>query len=194
MKMVIGITGASGLQLADYFLKFLEKIKKNYFEELYLVVSDNVKLVANAENYEFSVKKYEKTFKVFKQNDFSAPIASGSFQFDGMIIIPTSMATVGAIASGYGQNLIHRCADVCLKEGKKLILVPRETPLSLIHLENLTKIKKAGGDIVPFIPSFYSKPETIEDLFYFFSIRLLDCMKIHIKDKLRWGEHDKKTN
>ncbi len=188
MKIVIGITGASGLQLADYFLKFLENLKHNHFEQLFLVVSDNVKQVAIAENYTFEPSKYKNTFTIFNQNNFSAPIASGSFLYDAMVIIPASMATVGAIASGYGQNLIHRCADVCLKEGRKLILVPRETPLSLIHLENLTKIKKAGGDIVPFIPSFYNKPETIEDMLHFFSLRVLDSLGIHIKDKFRWGE------
>lgn len=187
MKMVVSITGASGLQLADYFLNYLSNIKNDYFEELFLIVSDNVKLVAKAENYNFSVEKYKDSFTIFNQNDFSAPVASGSFQFDGMVIIPASMATVGAIASGFGQNLIHRCADVCLKENKKLIIVPRETPLSLIHLGNLKTIKKAGGDIVPFIPSFYNQPKTIEDILHFFSLRVLDSFGIHIKDKLRWG-------
>jgi len=187
MKMVISITGASGLQLANYFLNFISNIKTDYFQQLFLIVSDNVKLVANAENYNFSIDKYKNDFTVLNQKDFSAPVASGSFQFDGMIIIPASMATVGAIASGFGQNLIHRCADVCLKENRKLIIVPRETPLSLIHLNNLTTIKKAGGDIIPFIPSFYNQPETIEDIFHFFTLRVLDSFGVHIKNKSRWG-------
>lgn len=187
MKLVVAVTGASGLQLADYFLNFVAKLKSEYFEELFLITSNNVKLVANAENYDFSLDNYKDSFKVFNEKDFSAPVASGSFQFDGLIIIPSSMATIGAIASGFGQNLIHRCADVCLKENRKLIIVPRETPFSLIHLKNMKTIKEAGGDIVPFIPSFYNQPKTIEDILHFFSIRVLDSFGLHLKNKSRWG-------
>ncbi len=176
------------MQLAHIFLEFLGKNPDSRFERLFLVVSENAGKVSTAEGSGFDPLSYTDTFDVFSPDDFTAPIASGSFYFDGMVVIPASMSTIGAIASGFGTNLLHRCADVCLKERRRLILVPRETPFSLIHLENMTKLRRAGADIVPFVPSFYNKPESIDDMLNFFVFRLLDVMGVHLPGKNRWGE------
>jgi len=188
MKWVIGVTGASGLRLAHTFLQVLSENPNNAFERLFLVVSKNAEKVAAAEGSDFDPVSYGEQFEVLAPEDFSAPIASGSFDLDGMVVIPASMSSLGAMASGFGTNLIHRSADVCMKEGRRLILVPRETPFSLIHLENMTRLKRAGADIVPFIPSFYNKPGSVEDMMWFFSIRLLSVMGVHVPGKNRWGE------
>lgn len=186
MKLVVGITGASGLRLADTFLNVLSEHKGTIFEDLYLVVSENARRVASAENYDFNPDAYGDTFHIYAPDDFSAPFASGSFPFRGLVVIPASMSTIGSIAAGSGTNLIHRCADVCLKERKDLLLVPRETPFSMIHLENMTRLHRAGAAIVPFIPSFYNQPRTIDDMLHFFSIRLLDMLGIHVPQDGRW--------
>ncbi len=188
MKWVVGVTGASGLRLAHMFLQMLRENPGGKFEQLFLIVSKNAGKVAVAEGSDFDPANYSDTFELISPDDFSAPVASGSFLFDGMVVIPASMSTLGALASGFGTNLIHRCGDVCLKERRRLILVPRETPFSLIHLENMTKLKQAGADIVPFIPSFYNQPESVEDMLRFFSIRLLDLMGVRLPEKNRWGE------
>ncbi|NOY23179.1 MAG: UbiX family flavin prenyltransferase [Acidobacteria bacterium] len=188
MKWVIGVTGASGLRLAHMFLQVLRKNPGGMFERLFLVVSKNAGKVTAAEGSDFNPADFADGFELLSPEDFSAPIASGSFAFDGMVVIPASMSSLGAMASGFGMNLIHRCADVCMKERRRLILVPRETPFSLIHLENMTRLKRAGADIVPFIPSFYNKPESVEDMMRFFSIRLLDVMGVHVPEQNRWGE------
>ncbi|NOZ13484.1 MAG: UbiX family flavin prenyltransferase [Acidobacteria bacterium] len=188
MKWVVGVTGASGLRLAHMFLQVLSENPGRIFERLFLVVSENAGKVAAAEGSDFDPADYGGTFELISPDDFSAPVASGSFLFDGMVVIPASMSTLGALASGFGTNLIHRCGDVCMKEGRRLILVPRETPFSLIHLENMTKLKRAGADIVPFIPSFYNQPASVEEMLRFFALRILDVMGIHQADKRRWGE------
>lgn len=188
MKWAVGVTGASGLRLAHTFLQLMGENPGGRFERFFLVVSENAGKVAAAEGSVFDPANYADRFEVLSPEDFSAPIASGSFAFDGMVIIPASMSTLGALASGFGTNLIHRCADVCMKERRRLILVPRETPFSLIHLENMTRLKRAGADIVPFIPSFYNKPVSIDDMTRFFALRLLDVMGIHQADEHRWGE------
>ncbi|RLE17918.1 MAG: aromatic acid decarboxylase [Acidobacteria bacterium] len=188
MKWVVGVTGASGLQLAHTFLQILGKNPGGSFGRLFLVVSKNAGKVAAAEGSDFNPADYAGRFELISPDDFAAPIASGSFGFDGMVVIPASMSTVGALASGFGTNLIHRCGDVCMKEGRRLILVPRETPFSLIHLENMTKLKQAGVDIMPFVPSFYNKPASIDDVTRFFALRLLDVMGVHQPDKNRWGD------
>ena len=188
MRIVIGITGASGLALADSFLGLIQDNRERLDLEAHLVVSDNARLVGRAEGCGFEPERYGDWVKLWDPADFSAPFASGSYQLDGMVIVPASMSSIGAIASGFGTNLIHRAADVCLKEGRKLILVPRETPFNLIHLENMTRLKRAGAHIVPFIPSFYNKPESVDDMLAFFSLRLLDMLGIRLPHDGRWGE------
>lgn len=120
--------------------------------------------------------------------DIGASIASGSFQVDGMVIIPCSMSTLGSIAHGIPQNLLHRAADVVLKENKRLILVPRETPLSAIHLENMLKLSRLGVVMLPAMPGFYHKPQTINELIDMQVMKVLDCMGISNDLVKRWGQ------
>ena len=127
-----------------------------------------------------------KIFKIYNLNDYNAPFASGSARYDTMIICPCSMGTLGRIAHGISDDLIGRAADVILKERRKLILVPRETPLSLIHLSNLEILAKSGAIICPAIPSFYSKPVTISDLVNTVVFRVLDLAGFEL-DTYRWS-------
>ena len=188
MRIVIGITGASGLALADSFLGLLVRHRETLESDVHVVVSENARLVARAEGSTFDPLRYEAYVTLWEPSDFSAPFASGSYHVDGMVIIPASMSSIGAMASGYGTNLIHRGADVCMKEGRKLIIVPRETPFSLIHLENMTRLKHAGADIVPFIPSFYNNPGSVDQMMEFFGVRLLDMLGVRLPHGGRWGE------
>lgn len=121
-------------------------------------------------------------------NDYSAGIASGSFRTAGMVICPCSMGTLAAVAGGLSQNLIHRAADVHLKERRKLILVPRETPLSLIALDNMRRITEAGGVILPAMPGFYHQPQSMIDLVDFVVTRICDQLGIKVSLMQRWGE------
>jgi len=184
-RIVVALTGASGLKLGDYFLRKVAE-KSEFFEKVFVIVSDNAKLVAGAENFSLDFSYFPENFVLLNQNDFSAPVASGSYPFEGMVVIPCSMSSLASMASGVGTNLIHRVADVCLKEGRKLIVVPRETPFSLVHIENMRKLALAGGRIVPFIPSFYNNPSSVEEMLDFFCIRIFDLLGVEIKDERRW--------
>jgi flavin prenyltransferase len=125
---------------------------------------------------------------VYGEKDYSAPYASGSAQVDGYVICPCSMATAGTIAAGAMANLVHRAASVALKEGRKLVLVPRETPLSTIHLENLLRLRSAGATILFAAPGFYHRPKSIDDLINFVVARCLDHLGIENKLAARWGQ------
>jgi len=125
---------------------------------------------------------------VYSENDYSAPYASGSAKVDAYVICPCSMATVGTIAAGAMANLVHRAASVALKEERKLVLVPRETPLSTIHLENLLRLRNAGATILFAAPGFYNAPQTIDDLIEFVVGRCLDHIGIENKLTRRWGQ------
>ena len=125
--------------------------------------------------------------RIWGESDYSAPYASGSSRTDAVIVCPCSMATVGTIAGGAEANLIHRAAAVQLKEGRKLVLVPRETPLSDIHLENLLRIKRAGASVVPAMPGFYHLPQSIDDLVDFVAGRVLDSAGVEATLFERWG-------
>jgi 4-hydroxy-3-polyprenylbenzoate decarboxylase len=125
-------------------------------------------------------------FRFWRLNNLAAKPSSGSYKQAGMIIVPCSVATMGAIASGAGTNLIHRAADVTLKEGRKLVLALRETPLNAIHLENLLKLSRAGASILPAAPSFYHRPQTIDDLVEHFCFRILDQFDIPHSNKTVW--------
>ena len=126
--------------------------------------------------------------QIFRERDFYAPFCSGSFRFSGMVIVPASMSTVGAIASGVGLNVIHRGADVALKEKRRLVVVPRETPLSTIHLENLLGLARAGAVVLPPVPAFYQHPQTLSDLVDFTVSRILDALEIDNNLFPRWRE------
>ncbi len=160
-KIIVGITGASGAIYAKVLMDRLHLLK-DQIDTVGLVFSDNAKTVWE---YELENKDYEFiSYKTYDKNDFMAPFASGSAQFDTMIICPCSMGTLARIAHGISNDLITRAADVILKERRKLLLITRDTPLSLIHLDNMRTLTLAGGIIVPASPSFYSKPVSFEQL------------------------------
>ena len=170
-RIVVGVTGASG---SIYAQRLLEVIPKNY--EIHLVVSDNGEKVAV---YELGKNWLPKRKLIRHQsNDFFAPIASGSFKTEGMIIVPCSMGTIGGVANGISQNLLQRAADVCLKERRKLVLVPRETPYSTISLENMLKLSVAGATILDANPPFYQRPKTLKDIVDAIVGRILDQFEI----------------
>ena len=183
-KIAIGITGASGSIYAKVLLDKLTQLK-NQINEVSLVFSDNAKAVWSLELGNEDYKNY--TFKTYDKNDFFAPIASGSAKYNTLIICPCSMGTLARIASGISNDLITRAADVILKERRKLILVTRDTPFSLIHINNMKTITEAGGIICPASPSFYSKPKTFEELAATVVDRVIDLAGIE-QDSYRWGE------
>ena len=183
-KIVVAITGASGAIYAKVLLKKLEE-QKMQLEEVGIVMSDNAKEVWKHELGDESYKKIP--FKIYKKDDFTAPFASGSAKYNTMIICPCSMGTLARIASGISNDLATRAADVVLKERRKLILVMRDTPLSLIHINNMKTVTEAGGIICPASPSFYSHPKNFEDLASTIIDRVLDICGIEIKT-YRWNE------
>ncbi len=183
-KIVVAITGASGAVYARQLLLRLEEMKDR-FAEVAVIFSTNA----------YGIWKYESSedytpvspFRVYTPDNFYAPFASGSSLFDTLIICPCSMGTLGRIAGGISDDLIARTADVMLKERRRLILVPRETPLNLIHIENMRAVTLAGGIICPASPSFYSKPETIEQLVNTVVDRVLQLAGIET-ESYRWGD------
>ncbi|HEY9653408.1 MAG TPA: flavin prenyltransferase UbiX [Coleofasciculaceae cyanobacterium] len=195
--LILGITGASGLIYAVRALTFL--LEADYTIELvasksaYMVwqAEDNIRMPPEPDTQEQFWRQQTGVSKggqltCHRWSDVGANIASGSFRTLGMVILPCSMSTVAKIATGLSSDLLERAADVQLKEGRKLVLVPRETPFSLIHLRNLTTLAEAGARIVPAIPAWYHKPQTIEDLVDFVVARALDQLDIDCIPLNRW--------
>ena len=188
-KILVAITGASG---SAYARNLLEKLAlaRDQWTELAVVMSDNAKEVWKTELPDGNAGDSEPWNKIparfYSTRDFSAPFASGSGQYETMIIIPCSMGTLGRIASGLSNDLITRAADVVLKERRKLICVVRETPYNLIHIRNMETITLAGGIICPATPSFYSRPQTIDEVISTVVDRVLDLAGINIQS-FRWG-------
>jgi len=184
-KIILAITGASGSIYANVLLKKLQQLH-GQIETVGMVMSDNAKDVWK---FELGNSDYEKLpFKIYNKSDFFAPFASGSAKYTTMIICPCSMGTLARIASGVSNDLTTRAADVILKERRKLILVTRDTPLSLIHINNMRTVTEAGGIICPASPSFYSKPQTFEDLAATVIDRVLDLAGFE-QSSYRWGEN-----
>ena len=185
-KIVLAITGASG---SIYAKKLLEKLRQlsSPPEEIAVIFSDTAKEIWESETGE----KYSPLLpaKIFDNKTFFAPFASGSSQFDTMIICPASMGTIGRIANGTSDDLIARTADVMLKERRRLIIVPRETPFNLIHINNMKTLTLAGAIICPASPSFYSNPQTIDDLVMTVVDRILDLAGFD-NNSFRWMEND----
>lgn len=183
-KIVVAITGASGAVYAQLLLQKLQQLS-GQITEVAIVMSDNAKQVWQFEldNTDYDALPY----KIYAKNDFMAPFASGSARFDTMVIIPCSMGTLGRIASGTSDDLIARAADVILKERRKLIMVARDTPLNLIHIRNMATITEAGGIICPAVPSFYSKPKSIQEAAMTVVNRIIDLMGLD-NDSYRWNE------
>ena len=198
--LILGVTGASGLIYAVRALKFL--LAAEY--QIELVASKSTYMVWQAEQEIRMPAEPDKQEQFWREqagvptqgklrchpwSDVGAGIASGSFRTLGMIIMPCSMSTVAKLAGGLSSDLLERAADVQIKEGRKLVIVPRETPFSLIHLRNLTTLAETGVRIVPAIPAWYHNPQTIEDLVDFVVARALDQLDIDCIPIQRWQGH-----
>lgn len=182
MNVVVGISGASGVGYAVRLLQVLEE--KGCVT--HLIITDSARKIIEIET-DFLPENVEKLSSyVHPPDDFSAPVASGSHPFDAMVVIPCSMGTLSAIASGSSDTLITRAADVCLKEKRRLILVPRETPLSLVQLKNMVAVAEAGAIILPACPAFYSRPGSLEELVDVLVGRLLDLLGVENDLYSRW--------
>src|SRR5688572_22262993 len=195
MELTVGITGASGTIYAHRTLTLLAS--SGAVETINLIMSASAMTVAQVEmgvnlsdasriNDWLGLPADSKLIRVWRLDNLAAKPSSGSNKQAGMIIIPCSMGTLGAIASGAGTNLIHRAADVCLKEGRKLVLVPRETPYNEIHLENMLRLSRAGARILPASPGFYHRPKTIDELVEHLCNRILDQFDIPHSKKTQW--------
>ena len=183
LKIAVAITGASGAIYAKVLLDKLVLLKDQY-QEVSIVMSKNAQEIWQAELGNQDYLKYP--FLYFDKYDFSAPFASGSAKYNTLIIAPCSMGTLGRIAHGVSDDLVTRAADVVLKESRKLILMVRDTPYSLIHIRNMETVTLAGGIICPATPSFYSQPTTIEEVAATVVDRVLDLAGLDIQS-FRWG-------
>jgi 4-hydroxy-3-polyprenylbenzoate decarboxylase len=197
MELTVAITGASGTIYAQRTLQLLAE--SGAVETMNLIISGTAATVAQLElgvnlknpdnssiNAWLGLAPESRLIRYWRLDNLAAKPSSGSNKQAGMIIIPCSMASIGAIASGAGTNLIHRAADVCLKEGRRLILVPRETPYNAIHLENMLKLTHAGARLLPASPGFYHRPKSIEDLVEHLCYRILDQFDIPHSKKTQW--------
>jgi len=183
-KIAVGVTGASG---SVYAAMLLQHLAQRSDVEVGLVMSDNA---ATVWQHELGNDQYRNLpFRLWNKNDFMAPFASGSSQYSALIICPCSMGTLGRIAGGISNDLITRAADVMLKERRRLVCVVRETPYNLIHLRNMTTVTEAGGIICPATPSFYSRPQSIEEAAMTVIHRVLQLADIPA-DSYQWGEGD----
>jgi len=196
--VAVALTGASGM---SYGLRLVESLVRSK-ARVYLLYSQAAHVVAKQElglvlpprapdaermfSDRYSAKRGQ--LRVFGREDWFAPVASGSNPPDAMVICPCTMGTLAAVAAGLSDNLIERAADVVLKEGRKLVLVPRETPFSSLHLENMLKLARAGAVILPANPGFYHKPKRVEDLVDFIVARILDHIGVKHDLMSRWGE------
>lgn len=182
-KVIVGISGSSCVILGIRLLEVLKKLGI----ETHLIISDTAKKLIEHET-SYKVEAVEKlATKVYGYKYLFAPIASGSFQTKGMVIIPCSMKTLAGIANGYSDNLMLRAADVCLKERRKLVLVARETPLNLIHIENMRRVTLAGGIILPPVFTLYSRPKKIDEIVDHIIGKVLDALGIENKIYKRWS-------
>ena len=191
--VVLAITGASG---APYAVRLLQQLVALQVPTWLIVSSHGFRLLATESDIpdlhslraHVGADAFDACVTVYDDNDRGAAPASGSARWSGMVVCPCSMGTVSAIAHGTSRSLVVRAADVALKERRKLILVPRETPLSLIHLENLTQVTRAGATVIPAAPGFYHKPKTIDDMVNHLAGRILDQLGIDNTLFTRWGE------
>jgi 4-hydroxy-3-polyprenylbenzoate decarboxylase len=196
VRAMLGITGASG---APYAARILQALCEAEVEVGICASAAGAQVIA-LELYgdrsmapEGAVERLVADHagagvRIFATSDYSAPYASGSARTDAVVVCPCSMATVGTIAAGAESNLIHRAAGVQLKEGRRLVLVPRETPLSAIHLENLLRVARAGANVVPAMPAFYHLPGSLQDVVDFVAGKVLDVLGIDVTLFRRWGE------
>ncbi len=184
-RLIVGLTGATGAILG---VRLLEALKDSEVET-HLVISRWAQRTIEHET-PYSVKQVGALASVYHNaNNMAAEISSGSFITEGMVVIPCSMRTLGSIAHGYGEHLVHRAADVVLKERRRLVLVARESPLSEIHLENMLKLARMGVSIIPPMPAFYNHPKSIDDIINHIVARVLDQFGISAPFAKRWDGH-----
>jgi 4-hydroxy-3-polyprenylbenzoate decarboxylase len=191
-KLVVAVTGASGAIYAQRLLIHAS----DHYDDIYLCLSEQAIQVAATElgislnRASFSTEKWlgkhYPQIKLLNEKDYFTPPASGSFRHDGMVIVPCSMGTAGRIAHGISNDLVTRAADVCLKEQRKLILVPREMPWNLVHLRNMTQLAEAGATVLPACPAWYTKPETLEDLADTVVARILQNLGVEQSIQKQW--------
>ena len=200
-QLIVGISGASGL---SYGREFVRELVRQQIR-VHLIVSDEAYLVWRAEVAapgETTKAEFEawlgvnsddasRLMRVYAFNDITALPASGTFRCRGMAIVPCSMHMTAALAAGLADNLITRAADVCLKERRPLVVAPRETPLNLTHLRNLTRLAEAGMTIAPAMPGFYHRPQTIDDLVQHFVMKLCDLFSLSCSFEHRWRNNEK---
>ncbi|MEZ4483584.1 MAG: flavin prenyltransferase UbiX [Syntrophotaleaceae bacterium] len=196
-KIVLALTGASG---AVYGLRLTEELLRSGRQVVLLLSQAGRQVVRHETGLDWTGElalrrqRIAAHFQVgealqhYDEDDLFAPVASGSAAADAMVVAPCSMGCVGRIAAGLSGNLIERCADVALKEGKSLLLVPRETPFNQLHLENLLRLSKAGARIVPAMPAFYQQPASVEEMIDFVVGKVLDQLGIDHRLYCRWGD------
>lgn len=184
MNIVVGITGASGV---IYGIKLIEELKKKDVI-VHLIMSKfamtNIEIETN-----YLIEDVTKLADYIYDNwDLAANVSSGSYLVDGVVILPCSMKTLSSVANGYSENLIARVCDVALKERRKLIMCPRETPLNAIHLENMLKLARLGVDIIPPVPAFYNNPESLDDIILSHTMKIMDHLNISFNKGKRWNK------
>ena len=194
-RLIVGITGASA---GIYGVRLLEVLTKHEDIEIHLTISasgaralsEELQIEVDLNNFELASLIGIASPRVIyhHESDIAAPIASGSFRTEGMIVVPCSMGSIASIANGISRNLIQRAADVCIKEKRRLVLVPRETPLSPIHLENMLKLSHMGVCVLPAMPGFYHFPKNVDDLLNFIITKILDQFGIDTGLIQRWKE------
>ncbi len=184
MRLVVAMTGASGAVLG---IRLLERLRDVPAVETHLVMSRWARQTIRLEGTRTAREVASLADHVYHPEDQAAPISSGSFLTDGMVVVPCSMKTLAGIRAGYGDGLITRAADVTLKERRKLVLVVRETPLSEIHLENMLSLARMGVSILPPVPAFYAMPSTVEDMVDNFVVRILDQFGVAVPGARRWA-------
>jgi 4-hydroxy-3-polyprenylbenzoate decarboxylase len=181
-RIIIGISGASGIEIAE---KVIQGFKDNDWE-IYIVITESAKNTAKLEYTKGIENIYSLTNFICNNNDLSHAISSGTFETEGMIIVPCSMKTLAGVSNGYSDNLLLRAADVTIKERRKLILVPRETPLSQIHLKNMLTLSKLGCIILPPMLSYYNFPKTVDDMTVHIAGKILNEFGIELNGFKRW--------
>jgi len=182
LKIVVGITGASGVGIGARLLDVLS----SGGHTTHLVLSDAARHILELECTISEEELKARASACWDNDQLWAPIASGSYRIDAMVVAPCSMKSLSSIANGYADTLIARAADVCLKEGRTLVLVPRETPLSLVHLENMVRAARAGARILPACPAYYHHPTTVQQCIDFIVGRVLDVLGLEHQLYKRW--------
>lgn len=185
MELVIGVTGASG---TIYAVKLMETLRKTEGVTTHVIFSDYAWMNLKIETGYTKEAVLELADYSYDNCDLAASVASGSFPVDGVIVLPCSMKTLSGIANGYADNLITRVCDVALKERRKLVICPRETPLNTIHLKHMYELSQMGAVIAPLMPAFYNHPETVEDIVNHQIMKILDQFRIPYEGARRWGE------